>query len=106
MLRIDTMQQTVLYIAFELANSNWRLVFSNGIKKLHVTILARDLDRLSKEIDKAKQLLKLNDDVQIVSCYKAGRDFFWLHRCLLSWGIENIIVDSSSIEVNRRLEGE
>jgi transposase len=38
----------------------------------------------------------------VLSCYEAGREAFWLHRYLLSEGIENIIVDSASIEVNRR----
>jgi transposase len=38
----------------------------------------------------------------VVSCYEAGRDGFWLHRFLLSLGVENLVVDSSSIEVNRR----
>ena len=42
------------------------------------------------------------EDTPVVSCYEAGRDGFWLHRYLLSQGIENIVVDSSSIEVNRR----
>jgi len=37
------------------------------------------------------------------SCYEAGRDGFWLHRYLTSNGIANVVVDSSSIEVNRRL---
>jgi len=33
---------------------------------------------------------------------KAGRDGWWLHRWLREQGIDNIVVDSSSIEVNRR----
>ena len=36
------------------------------------------------------------------SCYEAGRDGFWLHRWLIAHGIDNIVVDSASIEVNRR----
>jgi transposase len=36
------------------------------------------------------------------SCYEAGRDGFWLHRALVARGIHNVIVDASSIEVNRR----
>jgi transposase len=36
------------------------------------------------------------------SCYEAGRDGFWLHRFLDSQKIDNQVVDSSSIEVNRR----
>jgi transposase len=39
---------------------------------------------------------------RVVSCYEAGRDGFWLHRYLTVVGIENVVVDSSSIEVNRR----
>src|SRR5206468_10408527 len=35
--------------------------------------------------------------------FRSGRDGFWLHRYLTSSGIANVVVDSSSIEVNRRL---
>ena len=38
----------------------------------------------------------------MVSCYEAGREGFWLHRFLLTHGVTNQVVDSSSIEVNRR----
>ena len=38
----------------------------------------------------------------MVSCYEAGRDGFWLHRYLVGQEIENLVVDSSSIQVNRR----
>ncbi len=38
----------------------------------------------------------------MVSYYEAGRDGFWLHRFLQTQGITNHVVDSSSIEVNRR----
>jgi transposase len=34
--------------------------------------------------------------------YEAGRDGFWLHRFLRAHRIQNIVVDASSIEVNRR----
>jgi transposase len=39
----------------------------------------------------------------VLSCYEAGRDGFWLHRHLVSVGIENAVVDAASIEVSRRL---
>jgi transposase len=38
----------------------------------------------------------------VKSCYEAGREGFWLHRYLVAGGVENLVVDSSSIEVNRR----
>src|SRR5512137_597515 len=37
-----------------------------------------------------------------MSCYEAGRDGFWLHRYLQTRGVNNLVVDSASIEVNRR----
>ena len=37
-----------------------------------------------------------------MSCYEAGRDGFWLHRYLRQADVCNHVVDSSSIEVNRR----
>ena len=92
----------VLHVAFELSNSKWKLGFSDGNKMRFKSIDARNLEQLEEEIEKAKSRFRLDDDVRIVSCYEAGRDGFWLHRYLLSHGIENVVVDSSSIEVNRR----
>jgi transposase len=92
----------VLHVAFELSNSKWKLGFSDGNKMRFKSIDARNLEQLKEEIEKAKSRFRLDDDVRIVSCYEAGRDGFWLHRYLLSHGIENVVVDSSSIEVNRR----
>ena len=97
-----TTDHDIMYIAFELSNSTWRMAFSDGNKKRHVTIKARDLKQLWVEIDKAKRRFHLDDKTQIKSCYEAGRDGFWLHRYLLHKGIDNLVVDSSSIEVNRR----
>ncbi len=37
-----------------------------------------------------------------VSCYEAGRDGFWWHRYLTAQGMENLAVDSASIDVSRR----
>jgi hypothetical protein len=44
----------------------------------------------------------LPEEARVVSCYDAGRDGFWLHRFLVSQGVEHYVVDSASIEVNRR----
>ena len=98
----DSIKEAILYIAFELSNLKWKLAFSNGEKMRTVTIEARDLDKLHAEIEKAKQRFGIEGQIRVVSCYEAGRDGFWLHRYLLSCGIENVVVDSASIEVNRR----
>lgn len=91
-----------MYIAFELSNSKWKLMFGNGVKRRQKTIDARELSRLEDEIAKSRKHFKMPDDVEIISCYEAGRDGFWLHRYLESQGITNHVVDSSSIEVSRR----
>jgi transposase len=94
--------ERVLHLAFELSHSKWKLAFSNGEKIRTITIDARNLEQVQEEIEKAKVRFKLRGNVRILSCYEAGRDGFWLHRYLLSCGIENVVVDSSSLEVNRR----
>jgi transposase len=98
----DTKKLDILHLAFELGHKNWKLVFGDGKKMRTVSTAARDLEVLQKQIEMAKNKFKLEGDVRIVSCYEAGRDGFWLHRYLISCGIENLVVDSASIEVSRR----
>lgn len=57
---------------------------------------------LGEALSRARERFGLSPGVPVVSCYEAGRDGFWLHRYLLSRGIANRVVDSSSIEVSRR----
>src|SRR5262245_35530122 len=93
-----------LYLAFELSRKEWKLGFSDGktapIRR--VSIEAGDLESVQKEIEKAKRRFGLNDSAAVRSCYEAGREGFWVHRALKQMGIDNIVVDASSIEVNRR----
>ena len=98
----DSTRSNRMYIAFELSNSRWKLMFSDGIKRRLKSIDARNLVQLELEVIKAKHHFNFADDVAVYSCYEAGRDGFWLHRYLDSQGINNVVVDSASIEVNRR----
>ena len=50
----------------------------------------------------AKRRFGLPEETPVISCYEAGRDGFWLHRYLEHQGVENLVVDAASIEVNRR----
>jgi transposase len=95
---------SMLYLAFELGWTHWRLACSTGVgaRPRHRTIAARDLEALRLEIERARKRFGLPADAPVVSCYEAGRDGFWLHRFLEAAGIRNLVVDSSSIEVNRR----
>jgi transposase len=102
-IREQRAQVPVLYLAFELANSTWKMACSDGSKLRHTKVTAGNLAQVQGAIIRAKQHFGMGDKVNTVSCYEAGRDGFWLHRYLQSCGIENVVVDSASLEVNRRL---
>jgi transposase len=96
--------ETVLYLALELSHTTWKLAFASGrgrsIRRREVA--ARDIPALMREIREARRKLRLAPDAAVMSCYEAGRDGFWLHRCLAEQQVQNLVIDSSSIEVNRR----
>jgi transposase len=93
-----------LWLAFELGSTKWMLGCTTGsAQRPRVrTIAAADLGALAREISEAKRRFGLAADAPVRSCYEAGREGFWVHRWLVTRGIDNIVVDSSSIEVNRR----
>lgn len=99
-----TTKSDVLYLAFELGETDWKLAFTIGMgqKPRLRSMPARDLPRLQEEIAKAKQRFHLGADALVRSCYESGRDGFWLDRYLTACAVQNSVVDSSSIEVNRR----
>lgn len=99
-----TANQSHLYMAFELSQNKWMLGFTIGFgqRPRLRRIAARDLAALQSEIQLARERFALAEDAQVISCYEAGRDGFWLHRYLSSLGVSNRVVDSASIEVNRR----
>ena len=100
----STAEGSGLFVALELGWTRWRLAFGSvmGQKVWQITIAAREVVALTEAIGKAKQRLGLPCDCPVFSCYEAGRDGFWLHRLLRQMGVKNLVVDSSSIEVNRR----
>jgi transposase len=93
-----------LHLALELSWNQWKLAFTigHGQPPRLRTVAARDLTGVLHEIAKAKHRFGLPENAPVVCCYEAGRDGFWLHRWLTAHGIDNFIVDSASIEVNRR----
>lgn len=102
--RQSTTAAVALHLAFDLGWGEWKLALTvgHGQPPRLRTIRARDLEALQREIARAKTRFGLAADAPVVSCYEAGRDGFWLHRWLIAQGIDNRVVDSSSIEVNRR----
>ena len=98
-----TVEASELYMAFELSEKDWKLSLGDGVRSpSRYTVAAGDTAALLECIAKAKARCALAPEARVHSCYEAGRDGFWLHRWLIAQGIDNIVVDSSSIEVNRR----
>jgi transposase len=100
----DTTPARVLFVAFELSEKTWKLGFTtgHGQQPRERRVAARHQARLLQEVAQAKRRFGLPETAPVISCYEAGREGFWLHRFLEAQGSTNYVVDSSSIEVNRR----
>lgn len=98
----NTATTGVLYMAMELSQNKWCIAFGNGLKTRQITLESGDKHGLFEEIKKAKIKFGLTEDAIVMSCYEAGRDGFWIHRWLEGEGIQNIVIDSSSIKVDRK----
>ena len=94
------------FVAIELSKSSWVLGFQ--------TLLAKQTSRYQVKACDAKGLLELiarvrirvarelGRPVEVMSCYEAGYDGFWLHRVLEAHGIHNHVLDPASLQVNWR----
>src|SRR5690554_3827075 len=93
-----------LFVAFDLSKDSWVLTLTSGfgVEAWHQTMRPGDWRKLPQLLAKARARFGLGPEVPVVSCYEAGRDGFWVPRALVAQGLTNVVVDSASIEVNRR----
>lgn len=100
----DTTRGHDLYMSCELGDRTWKLTFGNGGRRApsRYTVGAGDKEAVLKCIDKARKHFGTGEQAKVRSCYEAGRDGWWLHRWLHKLGVDNIVVDAASIELNRR----
>lgn len=101
---LRSVPEPTLYVAFELSAKQWKLAMTSGfgVAPWLRTIASGDLGAVARAISQGKKRFGLTASAAVVSCYEAGRDGFWIHRALTRLGIANRVVDSASIEVNRR----
>jgi transposase len=99
-----SVREAVLFVAFELSRREWKIALTSGfgVAAWVRTIAAGDLGSVTRVIAQGRARFGLDGRAPVVSCYEAGREGFWIHRALVARGIANRVVDSSSIEVNRR----
>lgn len=101
---VEYTSDPVLFMALELSAAKWKVGTTVGLgqKPRETQVDAGDLDGLMEEIAKAKERFGLPADARVVSCYEAGRDGFWIHRWLEAQGVENVVMDPASVQVDRR----
>lgn len=87
-----------LYIGIELAKNAWTLAVSDGDEIEVQTIDAKDYQEFANLIQWARERFKLDDELDLFSCYEAGQDGFAPHRNLAERGINNLVVDPGSVE--------
>jgi transposase len=93
-----------MYVAFELGARSWRLAVGtdrqDGVREY--TVKAGDVGAVWAKLERARVSWGVAAATPVVSCYEAGRDGFWLHRALTAHGIDNRVLDATSIERDRR----
>ena len=101
---LGSVSEPTLYVAFELGKKDWKLAMTSGfgVEPWLRTVASGDLGAVARVLHEGRRRLGLSATARVVSGYEAGRDGFWIHRALLGMGVANRVVDSASIEVNRR----
>ena len=99
-----SVSEPTLYMALELGKKDWKLAMTSGFGGTPWlrTVAGGDVHAVARALRQGRVRFGLAAQAPVVSCYEAGRDGFWIHRALTQVGIRNRVVDSASIEVNRR----
>src|SRR5712675_2134934 len=98
--------ESTVHIAIELSVSSW-LVAARlpGAEKSRLHRIeggdTAALLGLFAEL-RSRASAKLAGEADVVCCFEAGRDGFWLHRLLTAHGIAAYVLEPTSILVNRR----
>jgi transposase len=94
------------YVAIELSKSSWIVGFGTPLtsKTSQYQVKACDASALLELIERVRTRVarELRRPIEVMSCYEAGYDGFWLHRVLQAYGIHNHVLDPASLQVNLR----
>jgi len=95
-----------LCLAIELSKKSWDVLVCSPLsaKLSRYRNAAGDGAALLALIERLRTRAegKLGKAVEVVSCYEAGYDGFWLHRLLAAHGIDSKVFDPASLQVSRR----
>ena len=95
-----------IVVAIELSKKSWLVGIVTPLSdklSLH-TLPAGDGAALLAVLARTRRKVEtaVGRPAEIVSCYEAGYDGFWLHRLLEGHGVRNHVFDPASLQVNRR----
>jgi transposase len=100
-------QLGAIFVSLELSRSTWLVTSMSpgcGEKMSTHSVRAGDvaglLERLSSLAEKTRT--RTGETFPLITIQEAGLDGFWLHRVLVSEGIESWVVDPASIATSRR----
>jgi len=99
-----SMEPATLHVALELGQRTWKVGSALGFshRPRERTVSGGDGAALLRELLHSKRRFGLPPDAPVVCGYEAGPEGFWLYRFLRAHGIECLVVDAASIEVNRK----
>jgi transposase len=93
-------------LAIELSKKSWIIAANSPLVDRigRYSLEACDWKGLVERIERIRMRVarELNRPVEVISCYEAGYDGFWLHRLLEAHGVRNYVIDAASLHVDRR----
>jgi len=93
-------------VAIELSKKSWVVAVNTPLSdKISLYKLKpNDWKELLELIERIQKRVaqELKKPVEVISCYEAGYDGFWLHRLLEAQGVRNHVIDPASLQVDRR----
>src|SRR5690242_3247145 len=91
---------TALFVAFELSKKTWVMAIKSPLsdKISQYRVEGGDTTAVVALIQRvrAKAQDAFGAPIEVVSCYEAGRDGFWLHRFLTDQAVCNYVIDPAS----------
>ena len=95
-----------VFVALDLSRTSWVVALrtSGDDRVSSHKLRPGDVDRLLDLIERARarEEQRSGGPVEVRSCYEAGYDGFWLHRRLRAAGVRNVVVEPTSLLVDRR----
>lgn len=94
----------VLVVAIEMGLKTWRLALASAgaLRHRQSSIEAGNYPQLHEVLARGRERFGLTAQAQVMLCYEAGREGFHPYRVLQEAGYTVWLLDSSSIEVDRR----